>query len=289
MHAPFDRATGNVGNIVKFEHVNIRVIDQGPATLFYLAGLGLTRDPYVNVSTNLMWVNVGRQQFHLPTGVPQVIRGWIGLVLPNRDELLKRLSMVGKQLKDTKFLVREQDTFVEVHCPWGNRLRCHTPDRETFGPYQLAVPYVEFDVPVGTAAGIARFYREIMGAPATLQETNEGVATRVTIGEQWLLFRETDAPLPEYDNHHIQIYIADFAGPYAKMQERGLISMETNAHEYRFVDMIDPEDGRFLYKLEHEVRSLLHPGYGREFVNRNPAQSGQNYMAGKDALSWALP
>ena len=81
MHAPFDRAAANVGNIVKLEHVNVRVTDQAPATLFYLAGLGFTRDPYVNVSTNLMWVNVGRQQFHLPTGAPQVIRGWTGLAV----------------------------------------------------------------------------------------------------------------------------------------------------------------------------------------------------------------
>ena len=72
-------------------------------------------------------------------------------------------------------------------------------------------------------------------------------------------------------------------------EARGLISMETNAHEYRFIDMIDPADGRLLYKLEHEVRSLLHPGYGREFINRNPSQQGLNYIAGKDALHWTLP
>lgn len=289
MHAPFDRAAANVGNIVKLEHVNVRVTDQAPATLFYLAGLGLTRDPYVNVSTNLMWVNVGRQQFHLPTGAPQVIRGWTGLVLPDRAELLDRLARVAKQLAGTKFLVREHDDFVEVHCPWGNKLRCHTPDREAFGAIQLGLPYVEFDVPAGTAAGIARFYRQIMKAPAELVMTNAGAATRVAMGEQWMLFRETDAPLPDYDNHHIQIYVGDFGGPYAEMQARGLISMETNAHEYRFIDMIDPEDGRLLYKLEHEVRSLLHPGYGRDFINRNPAQQGLNYVAGKDSLHWALP
>jgi hypothetical protein len=225
----------------------------------------------------------------LPTGKPQVIRGWTGLVLPNREDLLKRLSSVGKQLSDTKFLVREQEDFVEVHCPWGNRLRCHAPQRETFGPVQLAIPYIEFDVPLGAAAGIARFYREILAAPAELQESNDGVSARVAIGGQWLLFRETDAPLADYDNHHIQIYIADFGGPYERLKARSLISIETNAHEYRFVDIVDPEDGRPLYKLEHEVRSLMHPSYGREFVNRNPAQTNQGYAAGKDALSWALP
>ena len=31
-------------------------------------GLGLTRDPYLMTSVTNMWVNVGRSQFHLPTG-----------------------------------------------------------------------------------------------------------------------------------------------------------------------------------------------------------------------------
>ncbi|HEY4133734.1 MAG TPA: hypothetical protein VGO34_00835 [Alphaproteobacteria bacterium] len=289
MNAPFDRAAETVGNILKLEHVNTGVTDQHSATLFYLAGLGLTRDPYVNVSVNNMWINVGRQQFHLPTGKPQVVRGWTGLVLPEREQLLKRLAMVAKPLQDTKFLVREHEDFVEVHSPWGNRMRCHLPDRASFGPAQLAIPYVEFEVPAGAAAGIARFYREVMGAPAELQDDNAGAAARVAIGEQWLLFRETDAALPDYDQHHIQIYIADFGKPYETLKARGLISLESNAHEYRFVDIVDPADGRVLYKLEHEVRSLRHPGYGRELVNRNPLQTNQGYVPGQDALSWALP
>lgn len=289
MPAPFDRAAATVGNIVKLEHVNTRVTDQGPATLFYLAGLGLTRDPYVNVSTNLMWVNVGRCQFHLPTGEPQVIRGATGLVVPSRAELLDRLKRVAKQLEGTRFAFREREDHVETVCPWGNVIRCHEPDRARFGGIQLGMPYVEFDVPIGAAAGIQRFYAEIMKAPAALIETDAGMATRVAMGEQWMTFRETGKPLPAYDNHHIQIYVGDFGGPYAEMRKRGLISMETNAHEYRFIDMIDPQDGRLLYKLEHEVRSLLHPAYGRDFINRNPAQQGLNYVAGKDSLHWALP
>ena len=45
-----------------------QVPDQRLATLFYVAGLGLTRDPYLMVSDSNMWVNVGRSQFHLPSG-----------------------------------------------------------------------------------------------------------------------------------------------------------------------------------------------------------------------------
>lgn len=287
MTASFDRAAATVGNIVKLEHLNTRVPDQTAATLFYIMGLGLTRDPYLNVGVSNMWINVGRQQFHLPTGAAQVVRGVTGLVLPDRSQLLDRLARVAKPLDGTMLRIKETDDAVEVVSPWGNRIRCHSPDRERFGPIQLGMPYIELDVPTGAAAGIARFYREIMGAPC---ETIEGgKAARIAIGEQWLIFRETDAPLADYDAHHLQIFVADFAGPYDKLKARGLISAEDGAHQYRFIDIFDPLDGRPLYKLEHEVRSLLHSGYGRDFVNRNPNQQLGNYVPGNDSLSWALP
>ena len=37
------------------------------------------------------------------------------------------------------------------------------------------------------------------------------------------------------------------------------------------------------FAIEHEVRSLRHPLYGRTFVNRNPAQTNNNYVPGRDA------
>ena len=64
----FDRTQEDLGNSIHLEHVNVTVPDQRPATLFYVAGLGLTRDPYLMVSDTNMWVNVGRSQFHLPSG-----------------------------------------------------------------------------------------------------------------------------------------------------------------------------------------------------------------------------
>ena len=75
MNGQYDRATEDIGNIVALEHVNIRVPDQRLATLFYISGLGLTRDPYLMTGVTNMWVNVGRGQFHLPTGEAQVLRG----------------------------------------------------------------------------------------------------------------------------------------------------------------------------------------------------------------------
>ena len=78
--ASYDRTTEDLGNLVAMDHLNLTVDDQPQATLFYIMGLGLTRDPYMSVGLENMWVNAGRQQFHLPTRstTAQVVRGRIG-------------------------------------------------------------------------------------------------------------------------------------------------------------------------------------------------------------------
>ena len=75
MQQTFDRTAEDLGNAIHLEHVNVTIPDQRLATLFYVVGLGLTRDPYLMTSDNNMWVNVGRSQFHLPADKPQVLRG----------------------------------------------------------------------------------------------------------------------------------------------------------------------------------------------------------------------
>src|SRR5256886_15020914 len=97
----FDRGSQDVGNILALEHVNGRIPDQGVATLFYVVGLGLTRDPYLMVGVDNMWANAGQQQFHLPTARPQELRGCVGLVVPDLDALKARLGSVSGQLAGT--------------------------------------------------------------------------------------------------------------------------------------------------------------------------------------------
>ncbi len=285
----FDRAAEDFGNIVKLEHVNVRVPDQRLATLFYVAGLGFTRDPFIMVSTNNMWINMGVSQFHLPTGGPDVLRGVAGLVVPSREQLLARLAKVKGELAGTKFSYAERNGYVEATCPWGNRFRLHEPDPALFGPLVLGLPYIAFDVPMGTAAGIARFYRDVLGAAAAVGDDGEGHKAWVQVGaKQHLIFRETDQPLPAYDQHHIQIYIADFSKPYRRLGELGLISVDTLEHEYRFTDIVDLETRKVLFTVEHEVRSLRHPLYGRPLINRNPAQTNTDYHPGLDALGHGM-
>ena len=284
----FDRATEDLGNSIHLEHVNVTVPDQRLATLFYVAGLGLTRDPYLMVSDTNMWVNVGRSQFHLPNGNPQVLRGHTGIVISGREALLDRLASVAKKLDGTAFAFGEHNDYVEATCPWGNRLRCYEPDAARFGRITLGIPYVEFDVPTGTAQGICAFYPQIMGISAELKNV-DGAVARVRVGkDQYLQFRETDSPPPEYDGHHVQFYITNFSGPYRLLSERGLISQEDNQYQYRFRDIVDPADGRHLFTVEHEVRSATHPMYLRPLVNRDPAQTNQTYAHGHDQWAWAM-
>src|SRR5437763_12783701 len=98
----YDRAAEDLGNIIMLEHVNLQVPDQREATLFYVTGLGLTRDPYMNTGIGTMWINVGKSQFHLPPGEPWVLRGAIGLVTPDREALLERLAGIEKPLAGTQ-------------------------------------------------------------------------------------------------------------------------------------------------------------------------------------------
>jgi len=215
-----------------------------------------------------MWVNAGETQFHLPTGKPQHFRGTIVLVMPNRRALLERLGRQAGPLRATSFAFTEQAGCVEVRCPWGNRMRCHEPDPARFGALKLGIAQLEIDVPPKTAEGIARFYREIFAANASIVAgTGESA--------------EASSP---YDGHHIQIYIADFSGPYRRLLERGLVAEESSEYQYRFVDIVDVDTAQPLFSLEHEVRSMTHPLFRRPMLNRNPEQNNRNYRRGRDAF-----
>jgi hypothetical protein len=233
-----------------------------------------------------MWVNFGRSQFHMPTRepMPQVLRGTLGLVLPDLAVTSKRLAQVEPQLAGTKFTWRDAGAHLEATCPWGNRFRLHAPAPE-FGPTDLGMAYVECDVAPGTADGIARFYREVMGAPARTLTRSGSPSAGVSVGRgQHLYFTETAAPQPAYDGHHFQIYLADFSGPYRWLLERKLVTMETNAHEWRFQTIVDPQSEKPLFTIEHEVRSMRHPLFARPLVNRNPSITNVNYTPGQEGF-----
>src|SRR6185503_20382028 len=107
MNAPeklkYDRSTQDVGNIVLLEHFNCCIDDQRLAILFYIVGLGATRDPYIFPGMENIWLNFGRTQVHMPSrAVPprfERLRGTAGFVVPSLDELEKRLEYAGSEMK----------------------------------------------------------------------------------------------------------------------------------------------------------------------------------------------
>ncbi|MGH7855423.1 MAG: hypothetical protein ACREP3_18380 [Candidatus Binatia bacterium] len=274
----------DVGNIIALEHINVQVPDQSLATLFYVVGLGFTRDPYLTVGLTNMWINVGEQQFHLPTRNAQVIDGHIGVVVPDLDALEGRLQAVTDGLKGSRFSVERSADYFAVICPWGNRYRCYQR-QPRFGDMTLGIPYVEFSVRPGTMKAIIGFYQAAFDAPVDVENDAEGAHGRVRIGRsQWLNFRETATSIAPYDGHHIAVYVANFSRPYEYLKSRGLISEDVRNHQFRFKDIVDPDNGKAIFFLEHEVRSLRHPMYHRPFVNRDPVQSQRAYHRGWDAF-----
>ena len=279
-----DYADEDVGNIIELEHINVQVPDQLLATLFYIVGLGFTRDPYLNVGLTNMWANAGEQQFHLPTRKAQVINGHIGVVVPDLSALATRLAGVEEGLRETKFRWSKNNGTISVTCPWGNQFNCHEAG-PAFGDMKMGIPYVEFLTADGSADSIARFYDEVMDAPAAVELDGGRKRARVQIGRsQSLLFRETREEVPPYDGHHIAVYVANFSHPYGELKRRGLISEDVRNHQFRFKDIIDPDTGNPVFFLEHEVRSLRHPMFQRFFVNRDAAQTQRQYRRGRDAL-----
>ncbi|MFM8318340.1 MAG: hypothetical protein ACKOAV_08210 [Bacteroidota bacterium] len=64
---------------------------------------------------------------------------------------------------------------------------------------------------------------------------------------------------------------------------------EDSAHQYRFIKVVDPDNGRVLFEVEHEIRSMTHPLFMRPLVNRNAAITNNYYAAGNEAAVWAMP
>ena len=302
MKKRFDRKAEDLGNIVGFEHINLMVPDHRTATLFFIMGLGFTRDPYLNTGVRNMWVNIGRNQYHLPVGEAQRLRGRVGVVVPDLAAVAQSLGMVKDLLKDTSFAFTVRNSRIDVTCPWGNEMQLFAPNREKYGPMQLGFAFIEFDVPPGTAEGIARFYADVLGAITTVEAPANGKANgakkgkkalkaaHVNVGHhQVMIFRESDGAIPDYDGHHIQVYVANFSPPHKKMQKLGMALEESNQFQYRFYDIVDPKNGKKLYSLEHEIRSMTHPLFARPLVNRNPASNNNEFAGGYETRSWSLP
>ncbi len=265
-------AAEDLGNVVALEHLNLAAPDQATAMVFYLLGMGFTRDPQFMVGPDNIWINIGRQQIHAPRRAAQVLPGVVGIVVRDLAALEARLASVASRLAGTNFSFAREGACLAVDSPWGTRFRCHAPGQ--FGGMSLGMPYVELPVRPGTAARIARFYTEVLGAPAATEASGAMGVARVAVGNaQQLIFRETAQAIPPYDGYHVAIYVNRLSGAYAFLEERGLVKEALRNHQFRFNDIVDPGTGEKLAEMEHEVRSMRHPIYMRALVNRDPEQT----------------
>lgn len=263
-------ASPDLGTIVFFEHVNLRVSDHRLATLYFIEGLGLTRDPYRMVGTRNMWVNVGDQQLHLPIGEPTPLPGEVGLVVPDVDAVERQLGQVAPALEGTSFRCQRIDGTLLTVTPWAHRVRVYAHGTLP-GRVPQALAYVEFWVAPGASSRIGAFYREVLECPVEQRPIEGDPTAWVTVGP-WQVFRFRERKgagvLPH--NNHVAVYLTRYRSIYAALEKRGLIMEEDANEQFRFCNMTDPDSGVLLYSFEHEMRSLHHPDYRRPLVNRVP-------------------
>jgi len=222
-----------------------------------------------------MWANIGWQQFHLVLGnvdtPTQVIRGTIGLVLPDLAALQKRLKSIEAQMEGTMYswgpVVCDDWAAVAVTGPWGNRFVVHAVEQPkpmrslaslggvdapkmrtahhraaaTFAVRGGAgIRYVEFEVGPGCAARVAKHYTDTFACPASV----EAGTAAVTIGPGvHLLFTETAVVDTAADEAmrgvHLCIYISNFTATFDALHARGLTW--TNPR-FKYLDRCDTKE-----------------------------------------------
>jgi len=146
----------------------------------------------------------------------------------------------------------------------------------------LGIRYVEYFAPKNSLKGIMDTYERVLGAKIVKFDNEKKM--EVLIGSesngQFLRFVEKDNVDP-YHGDHLAIYVNDFISMYQRaknLQVGGdVISIVWNnpcfsmkydtleeverLNEFRFKDFVDLETGEVVYQLEHEIRSLKHPGF----------------------------
>lgn len=266
-----------VGGIVHLEHVNFETPDQEMATVFFMSGLGLTRDPYARTDETNMGVNVGLQQFHLPRRGERTppFHGVVGLVTPDLDGVRHRLALLEKagRFAGTPFRCDMKGNALEVMSPFGYRLRLH-PAGSIAALRPLGLAYVEVPVPPGRAEAIGGFYARVTRAPVAIAERDGARTASVTMGpHQFTHFMERE--LDDHDPHsmHIAYYITNYNEVRDVLRGAGALVGDARGEILFFDRVFDPDTGDTLFTINNEVRSVYHPDFMRPLANRWPLVS----------------
>ncbi|KAF5828035.1 hypothetical protein DUNSADRAFT_18345 [Dunaliella salina] len=298
-------ASEDIGNVVAFEHVNLEVPDLEIARLFFCEGLGLTLDPSrigaQRGGMNVLWMNVGKQQFHICKGpVAQKLPtpgSAIGLILPDLPAVAAQLEQLRQLIGNVRVTHITPET-LEVIDPHGQCYMVHAHSQFPNFAADRGIAYLRLPCFVGTAAEIARFYNTLLGTPIRegqpmQAEVNMGhPGTKLIFQEREELgstFSEKDV-LSLFSGWHMAFYIGNFSGTYTRLRPvlfnnhpyKDKVHNFKDAlkfHQYRFQDIVqlppsgsvDGEKGvslPMLYRISHECRSTAHPNFLRCLYNR---------------------
>ena len=281
----------NDKGLLWLEHINIVVGDREEAERFYFEeGLGCFRDPAKPGgpgTSGTMWANLGNQQFHLAQEEDddprQVVRGSIGLCLPDAEKAASRLE---------KFCAveRHDATRFTVTCPVGNTFHCYQvakdPPTEGIGKRPKMVNLHKGDGYAGDAFSVrngpgiryvqflvedaqkaAQSYVNEFGGGVT--EKDDVTCVAAGLGPVHLIF-ESAEPDPDADARqdgvHLCVYVDAFSERYERLSSTA--RMFTNPR-FNHLDTCDSLDEalasrtfRFAFPavpfVEHETRALSH-------------------------------
>ena len=270
----FGAVSPEIGRMLHMDHVNFETPDHEMATIFYMNGLGFTRDPYRRADEQNLGVNVGRQQFHLPKRAERTppFFGTVGLVVPDIDGIKRRFALLddlGKFEGTPYDWVEEGDT-VLITSPFGYRLRLHPHGTIQFSK-PLGITYVEVPTPLGKAEGVGRFYQNIVGALVQFSKEGGTDAAIITAGpHQEIKFIERE--LENYDTYsmHISYHVTHYNELRQKLNEQGSLMGLGEGEAFFFNKIFDPDTGEILMTVQNEVRSVYHPDFMRPLINRWP-------------------
>ena len=270
----FGLTSPEIGRMLHMDHVNFETPDHEMATIFYMNGLGFTRDPYRRADEQNLGVNVGRQQFHLPKRGEYTppFYGIVGLVVPDIGGIKQRFEVLNDlgKFEGTPYGWLEEGNTVLMTSPFGYRLRLHSYGTLEFTK-PLGIAYVEVPAPLGKAARIGKFYEKIVGAPVQISAGGYTEAAIISAGpQQEIKFIERE--LDDYDTYtmHISYHVTHYNQLRQILKEHSSLIGLGEGEAFFFDKIFDPDTGELLMTLQNEVRSLYHPDFMRPLINRWP-------------------
>ena len=273
-----------VGGIVHLEHFNHEVAEHDAATTFFIHGLGFTREPYQRTDTTNMGVNIGLEQFHLPRTGRETppFYGEIGIVHPDLAFVRARLARIEADglLAGTKYaLLEDSKRDLVVRSPHGIRIRLIQSGTVPFGQ-PIGITQVDIPVAAGKAAGIADFFRGVMGAPVQETTVDGETAAVVTYGPfQTVRFRERAMEDYGLYRFHLAYYVTGYNAVRARVIELGLADPDDGARQTLFFPKIFHDtSGEPVLDFIQEIRSLHHPDFMKPYTNRWPGVADQTVM-----------